>query len=88
MYFVYLLRSEKDNNFYIGQTNNLSERTKKHNRGAVASTKNRKPFILIGYEIMRSRGEALKKERELKSHSDKKRKFIKKFIKDFDWHNN
>ena len=35
MYYVYLIESLKDGRYYIGQTNNLEERLKYHNRGNV-----------------------------------------------------
>ena len=67
MYFVYILRSLKDSRYYIGQTENLDERFKKHNAGQVISTKNRRPFDLIRREIFATRGEARKRENYLKS---------------------
>src|SRR5258708_5773406 len=33
IYFVYILISQKDNSFYIGQTNNIDDRLKRHNAG-------------------------------------------------------
>ena len=47
MYYVYILKSLKDNNLYIGRTNNFLRRFKEHNSGKVPSTKSRKPFILL-----------------------------------------
>ncbi|MBS1539503.1 MAG: GIY-YIG nuclease family protein, partial [Bacteroidetes bacterium] len=32
-FYVYILQSDKDQSFYIGQTNNLDERLKRHNLG-------------------------------------------------------
>ena len=84
-YFVYILKSKKDNQFYILQTNNLKVRLAKHNSGEVLSTKNRIPFELVGYVDLQSRKEALKLEKLLKNHSNQKLKFIRKFISGFDW---
>ncbi len=84
-HFVYLLESQKDQQFYIGQTNNLKGRLEKHNAGQVKSTAKRIPFKLIGFVKLPSRKEALGLEKTLKSHSDKKLKFIKKFKPDFKW---
>ncbi|MEK7149772.1 MAG: GIY-YIG nuclease family protein [Patescibacteria group bacterium] len=39
MFFVYLLRSEKDKSFYIGFAEDLKARIKKHEMGLVSSTK-------------------------------------------------
>ena len=66
-FFVYILKSLKDNRLYIGQTNNLEDRIKRHNKGEVAATKNRRPLELIYSEIYNSRSEAMKRERYLKS---------------------
>ena len=84
-YFVYLLKSQKDNKFYIGQTKNVLNRLTEHNSGQVPSTKYRIPFKLIGYSERESRQDAIKLEKKLKSHSDQKIKFIRKFIPDFEW---
>ncbi|MCK4251298.1 GIY-YIG nuclease family protein, partial [candidate division WOR-3 bacterium] len=35
MYYVYVLKSQKDNNFYTGYTKNLQKRTEEHNKGMV-----------------------------------------------------
>lgn len=67
MYFVYILKSLKDLRYYIGQTENIEVRLKKHNRGEVKSTKFRVPFILMKKEVFETRGEAMKRENYLKS---------------------
>ena len=77
MYYVYLLQSKKDKNFYIGQTENIKKRLQQHDAGLVQSTKYRKPLKLIGYETYKSRNEARWREYQLKKHGDKKEKFIK-----------
>ncbi len=66
MYFVYILKSIKDSKYYIGQTENLSDRLNKHNVGQVKSTRNRRPFVLIKSEIFDTRSEARKRENYLK----------------------
>ena len=66
MYFVYILQSLKDLGYYIGQTEDLDDRIKKHNKGLVKSTRSRKPFILIKKEFFNTRGEARKRENYLK----------------------
>lgn len=77
MYYVYALRSETDGNLYIGQTDDYKKRLKLHNSGQVRSTKNRKPFVLIGYKTFKTRNEARWFEYNLKKHGDKKKKFIR-----------
>ncbi|OGY43021.1 MAG: hypothetical protein A2729_05660 [Candidatus Buchananbacteria bacterium RIFCSPHIGHO2_01_FULL_39_14] len=45
MYYVYILKSQKDGKLYIGYTNNLKVRLEKHNQGKSFSTKRRGPLI-------------------------------------------
>lgn len=66
MFYVYLLRSERDGNLYIGYTNDLKRRLKEHNSGENRSTKSRIPFELLYYEAYQSRGDATKREQMLK----------------------
>jgi len=69
MYYVYVLKSLKDGKLYTGITNNLDRRLKEHNKGkpSTPSTKNRGPFILIYKESVKSRKEARRREKYLKS---------------------
>ena len=67
MYFVYILKSLKDLKYYIGQTDNLEERVKKHNKGQVNSTKSRVPLVLVRTEAYETRSDARKRENYLKS---------------------
>ena len=80
-FYVYLLKSLKDNRYYIGQTNNLERRLKEHNNGEVASTTNRRPFKLIGYEVYSDRNKARYREYKIKRHSGRKNNFIRELTK-------
>ena len=51
MFFMYILKSSKDGELYIGSTNNLKKRFKEHNAGFVESTRNRAPFRLVYYPL-------------------------------------
>ena len=64
--FVYLLRSSKDGNFYVGWTTDLKRRLEEHNAGLTRSTKNRRPFELLYYETYSSPKLAKNRERALK----------------------
>jgi putative endonuclease len=64
--YVYLLKSVKDKNYYLGWTTDLKRRLDEHNRGLVTSTKSRTPFELIGYEIYPNNSLAKMRERKLK----------------------
>ena len=80
MYYTYVLLSLKDNNFYIGQTNNVESRFQRHQKGIVKSTKNRRPFKLLFYEKFQTRAEAMKHEKFLKSGAG--HKYIKQKLED------
>ncbi len=51
MHYVYILISKKDGKFYTGSTNDLKRRLDEHNGGKVESTRRRKPFKIIYYEV-------------------------------------
>jgi len=67
MYYVYILKSKKDNRFYIGFSRNLKKRIKQHLSSKVKSTKNRLPFELICYEAYKDEKIARSREKYLKS---------------------
>ncbi len=50
MYYTYVLFSEKDKMMYTGYTKDLRERFRKHQKGEIKSTANRRPLILIYFE--------------------------------------
>ncbi len=66
MYYVYILKSEKDSRLYIGQTQDLQKRLFRHNQGMVEITRNRRPFTLIASQSYETRAEAMKMEKYLK----------------------
>jgi putative endonuclease len=67
MYYTYVLESAKDQNHYIGWTNDLKKRYEKHNSGEVFSTKMRRPLKLIYYEACLSKEFAIKREKYFKT---------------------
>ena len=69
MFFVYMLKSKRDNSLYVGYTNNLKRRFSEHNNGKGLSTKHKSPFDLIYYEAYRSEGDAKYRESNLKRHA-------------------
>jgi putative endonuclease len=68
MYHVYLLKSKKDNSFYIGYTNNIERRLEEHNSGSVKYTQSRAPWDIIYYESFSSLEDAKQRERSLKHY--------------------
>lgn len=69
MYYVYLLQSLEDRDFYIGFTSNIEQRVKAHNSGLVLSTKSRRPLELIYFEGYKSEKDARHRENNLKLRS-------------------
>ena len=72
MHTVYVLRSRKDGNPYIGCTSDPTARIQEHEAGRVSSTKSRRPLILVYHETYQDKYEAFRMEREYKSPSGKK----------------
>ena len=68
MFFVYILKSLKDKDLYIGYTSNLRKRFAEHNSGLSRSTKSRAPLHLVYYEAYASQTEAKHREENLKLH--------------------
>ncbi len=72
MFTVYVLRSEKDGDLYVGCTSDLPKRIDYHRRGRVRSTKYRTPLLLIYQENFGNKYEAFKMERFYKTAKGKK----------------
>lgn len=67
MFYVYILKSKKDNKAYIGSTNDLRSRVKLHNNGKILSTRLRRPLSLIYYEAYLAESDARRREQRLKN---------------------
>jgi putative endonuclease len=80
-YYVYVLRSLRDNGFYIESTRDLRSRFRLHNDGSVRSTSPRRPLELIFYEAYRSEYDA--KRREIYLKSTKGRTALKTMLQNF-----
>jgi putative endonuclease len=68
MYYVYILKSLKDERYYIGSTKNLDNRISDHNLGRTKSLRYRLPLKLVHYEKYPTQGMARKREKEIKSY--------------------
>jgi putative endonuclease len=66
-YYVYVLRSLADRQFYVGLTRNLPARVQAHNSGRVSSTKARGPFELVYWEGSLNVHDAARREKYLKT---------------------
>ena len=67
VFCTYILQSEVDNSFYIGQTSNLASRLQRHNKGYNRSTHAKRPWKVLFFKEVVSRSEAFKLEKYLKS---------------------
>jgi putative endonuclease len=72
MYYVYLLKSDRDSGFYIGYSADLRKRVQEHKRGLSFSTSTRGPWQLIYYEAYLNQKDALGREKFLKSGSGRR----------------
>ncbi len=72
MFYVYVLLSDVDNQFYTGATSDLKERLQSHTDGRVPSTKNRRPLQLLYYEACSSQEDAFRREKYLKTGMGKR----------------
>ncbi len=80
-YYVYVLQSEVDENFYVGYTKELNRRIHEHAVGQVKSTKNRRPLKLIYWEGCLNQRDAINREKYLKTAWGKR--YIKNRLKDY-----
>jgi len=78
MFYVYVLKSKKDEELYIGSTNNLKDRFRKHNNGLVSSTKTRTPFVLVYYEAYTNEQDARQRESRLKKRGQSRYQLLKR----------
>lgn len=79
-FWVYVLYSLKDRQFYSGTTNALIRRGDQHDRGETCSTHWRRPLIMIYCEGHRSIIDARRREKYFKT--DKGRTMLKYILRD------
>jgi putative endonuclease len=72
MYYVYVLKSLKTDQYYIGSTNDIRRRLKEHQSGFSRYTKSRGPWKLIYSEERATLGEAEKREKFFKTGDGKR----------------
>lgn len=86
MKYVYVLKPEKDRDFYVGYTADLDKRLKMHNVGRVPSTAHRKPFLLVYFEACVNSKDAIHREKYLKTAWGKRyiKTRIKNYLKEMD----
>ena len=67
MFYVYILKSKKDNKLYIGYTEDLKRRIAEHKRGESKNTSGRLPVDLIYYEACKNIDNAKDREKSFKN---------------------
>ncbi|MFH1430748.1 MAG: GIY-YIG nuclease family protein [Candidatus Uhrbacteria bacterium] len=78
MYYVYVLKSERDDGIYVGYTGDLRDRILRYQRGEVISTKARRPLTLVYYEAYVSKFDARSREISLKKHGQQREQLKKR----------
>ena len=66
-HYVYVLRSLRDQHFYVGLTSDIAHRLQAHNTGLVTATKLRLPVELVYWEGCLDRSDAAQREKYLKT---------------------
>jgi putative endonuclease len=79
--YVYVLRSRKDGDFYVGFTKDLRARVASHNKGAIPSTRRRIPFDLAYWEGCLNQADATQREKYLKTAWGKR--YIKNRLRNY-----
>ena len=67
MYYIYVLSSDKTGRRYTGSCENVDQRLRQHNTGQSKSTRAGRPWTLVYTEEFRTRAEAVRRERFLKT---------------------
>ena len=83
MFYVYLIESLKNGRYYIGQTDDIDKRIKRHNQGRNISTKAYIPWKLKWWKEFETRSVAVKVETKIKRI--KKRIEIEKYLRENDF---
>ena len=80
MFFIYILKSEKSDKYYIGHTDNPKRRINEHNESShLTFTSKHRPWKLMAHiPISENRSEAMVVEKYIKGRKSKK--FIEEII--------
>ena len=78
MFVTYILYSKSIDKYYVGHTQNLDDRLKRHNQGRSKSTKNGLPWIVVYTETFQTKSEAYQWEMLIKGQ--KSRLYIERLI--------
>jgi putative endonuclease len=77
-YTGYILRSQVDGSYYVGQSKDVQKRLARHNRGDMIATRHARPWELVFAMEFPSRAEAMQWECQVKAH--KSRRYLESLI--------
>ncbi len=80
MWYVYMLKSNTRNWYYVGSTNDVERREKEHKHGLVKSTRNHRPLVKCFVRMFETEKEARLYEQKLKKCRREKEGIIKNII--------
>ena len=80
MYCVYVLKSLKNDQLYVGRTSDLKKRISEHQAGKVRTTNRLNPMKLIFFEGFTSKADSIRRERYFKTSKGKSS--LKQIIRD------
>ena len=70
-FYLYILRSQTTNRYYVGQTQDIDSRLTYHNANYSKSLKNRGPWQLVYREEYATRADAVRRKRQIKRWKDR-----------------
>jgi putative endonuclease len=70
-YYAYIIQSLSDGTCYVGSTQNVEDRLKRHNQGRSQYTKTKRPWQFVYDEGFTSKSDAIKRENEKKRRKSK-----------------
>ena len=76
MYYTYIMYSRSIDRYYVGSTQNVSERLRRHNADHSKSTKGKGTWIVVQNFPHQSRSDAMKLELKIKKRG------IKRYLED------
>ena len=78
-YTVYILQSEIDGTYYVGSTQDIEARLRRHNQGRSKYTKPKRLWQLVFQESHPDRSSAVKREHQIKNR--RSRTYIAKLVR-------
>jgi putative endonuclease len=67
LFYIYIIRSQHWQRYYVGSSESVEKRFQEHNSGKSGSTRAGIPWELIHIEAFATRSEALLRERKIKA---------------------